>query len=63
MQHYLKAYGLMLLSKCREIIYWRKAPQKISKYDPLLALRGSRRDLWADEHADEYVERLRSNWG
>jgi len=27
--------------------------------DPLLALRGSGRDLWADEHADQYVRRLR----
>jgi hypothetical protein len=30
--------------------------------DPLLALRGSGRELWADEHADEYIERLRSEW-
>jgi hypothetical protein len=27
--------------------------------DPLLLLRGSGRHIWADEHADEYVERLR----
>lgn len=27
--------------------------------DPLLRLRGSGRHTWADEHADEYVERLR----
>lgn len=30
--------------------------------DPLLALRGSGRKLWADEHADEYVARLREGW-
>ena len=30
--------------------------------DPLLALRGSGRKLWADEHADEYVRRLREGW-
>lgn len=30
--------------------------------DALLALRGSGRDLWADEHADEYVRRLRAGW-
>ena len=30
--------------------------------DPLLALRGSGKDLWADEHADEYVRRLRDGW-
>ncbi len=28
--------------------------------DPLLRLRGSGRHIWADEHADEYVARLRS---
>jgi hypothetical protein len=30
--------------------------------DPLLALYGSGRKLWADEHADEYVKRLREGW-
>ena len=30
--------------------------------DPLLALRGSGKALWADEHADEYVRRLREGW-
>jgi hypothetical protein len=30
--------------------------------DPLLALRGSGRDLWAGEHADQYVRRLREGW-
>jgi hypothetical protein len=30
--------------------------------DPLLALAGSGRDLWSDEHADEYVRRLREGW-
>jgi hypothetical protein len=32
------------------------------KNDPLLALRGSGKDLWADEHADDYVRRLREGW-
>jgi hypothetical protein len=32
------------------------------KDDPLLALRGSGKELWADEHADEYVRRLREGW-
>ena len=27
--------------------------------DPLLALRGTGKHPWADEHADEYVQRLR----
>lgn len=30
--------------------------------DPLLALRGSGRELWADEPADAYVQRLREGW-
>jgi hypothetical protein len=30
--------------------------------DSLLALYGSGKDLWADEHADEYVRRLREAW-
>lgn len=29
--------------------------------DPLLALRGSGKHLWADEHADEYDRRLRES--
>jgi hypothetical protein len=32
------------------------------KNDPLLSLRGSGKKLWADEHADEYVRRLREGW-
>lgn len=30
--------------------------------DPLLSLAGSGKQLWADEHADKYVRRLRENW-
>jgi|SRR5579883_1575461 len=30
--------------------------------DPLLALFGSGKHLWKDEHADEYVCRLREGW-
>lgn len=32
------------------------------KNDPLLALRGSGKHIWADEHADEYIRRLRQGW-
>jgi hypothetical protein len=32
------------------------------KNDPLLALYGDGKDLWADESADEYVRRLREGW-
>ena len=30
--------------------------------DPLLELLGSGREIWANEHADEYVRRLREDW-
>jgi hypothetical protein len=30
--------------------------------DPLLSLRGSGKEIWADEHADDYVRRLRESW-
>ncbi len=33
------------------------------KNDPLLALYGDGKELWADEHADEYVRRIREGWG
>jgi hypothetical protein len=32
------------------------------KNDPLLSLYGSGKDVWADEHADEYIRRLREGW-
>lgn len=35
---------------------------KAKDTDPLLSLRGSGKRLWADEHADEYVRRLREGW-
>lgn len=30
--------------------------------DPILALRGTGREIWADEDADAYVRRLREGW-
>lgn len=41
-------------------VYSRKSTHP--KNDPLLALRGSGKKLWADEHADAYVRRLREGW-
>lgn len=37
------------------------AIQTTVESDPLLSLAGSGRKLWADEHADEYVNRLRED--
>ncbi len=33
-----------------------------NKFAELLALAGSGKEIWADEHADEYIDRLRSDW-
>lgn len=42
---------------------WDKREREGSRQtDALLALRGSGKTLWADEHADEYVARLREGW-
>ena len=30
--------------------------------DPILALRGLGKEIWADEDPDEYVRRLRKGW-
>jgi hypothetical protein len=40
----------------------RSQGKKANESDPLLALYGSGKNLWADEHADEYVARLRAGW-
>lgn len=39
-----------------------EAAERAVDGDPLLSLCGSGRKLWADEHADEYVRRLREGW-
>ena len=42
---------------------WCQSMAKIELLrDPLLGLAGSGKQLWADEHADEYVRRLRESW-
>jgi len=41
---------------------WNSASRKGRYLDPLLALYGSGKHIWADEHADEYVARLREGW-
>ena len=43
-------------------VWSQDSVEDIIKNDPLLALRGSGKELWADEHADEYVRRLREGW-
>ncbi len=53
----------MMSSFLRWYKAWRSVlAAKALQADPLLSLRGSGTDLWADEHADEYVRRLREGW-
>ena len=43
--------------------FWsRYSSRKANQGDPLLGLYGSGKELWSDEHADEYVARLRAGW-
>jgi len=56
-----------LPEKYRPLLQWygdwsKSQSNRKGRFDALLALRGSGRDLWADEHADEYVNRLREGW-
>jgi hypothetical protein len=42
---------------------WKKQGGRSKRaLDPLLALYGSGKEIWADEHADAYVARLREGW-
>ena len=41
---------------------YQPTKEELISTDPLLALRGSGKQLWADEHADDYVRRLREGW-
>lgn len=54
-------------AKYRPLLVWYESEFVVRgveavQEDPLLALRGSGRKLWADEHADKYVRRLREGW-
>jgi hypothetical protein len=56
-----------MAEKYRELLNWyygwgQESVEDRIKNDPLLALAGSGKDLWAEEHADEYVRRLREGW-
>lgn len=39
-----------------------ESARRAREEDPLMALRGSGKHIWADEHADEYVRRIREGW-
>jgi len=51
----------------RPLLDWYNAEYAVAgcpaaEQDSILALRGLGKELWADEHADEYVRRLREGW-
>ncbi|HEY4053915.1 MAG TPA: hypothetical protein VGL74_09235 [Terriglobales bacterium] len=43
-------------------VWCSDSAKRAREEDPLLALRGSGKHIWADEHADEYVRRIREGW-
>jgi hypothetical protein len=45
-----------------DLLRWFEAWARQVGDDPLMALYGSGKKLWADEHADAYVARLREGW-
>jgi hypothetical protein len=56
-----------LPERCRGLLNWyqewsTRSVREATERDPLLQLRGSGRFLWAKEHADDYVRRLREGW-
>jgi hypothetical protein len=59
--------GNDLPSGYEDLLHWyrdwsERAAEDLVKNDPLLQAQGSGKHLWADEHADEYVRRLREGW-
>jgi len=53
--------------KYRPLLQWHREwcggkSKSESRFSGLLALEGSGKDLWADENADEYINRLREEW-
>jgi len=57
-----EGYRLLLNWYRREYAPIRAGRERTPAPDPLLELRGSGAEIWADEHADDYVARLRSDW-
>jgi hypothetical protein len=42
---------------------YARRPADPARVDPILALRGLGKEIWADEDPDDYVRRLREGWG
>ena len=63
---WLIAMPLLILAGTAAVFCYRVHKQRRTssgKADPLLLLRGSGERLWAAEHADDYVRRLREGFG
>jgi hypothetical protein len=59
----VSVYSVLLWMRCGFIEkLTKRTVATSSSCDPLLALYGSGKRLWAEEHADEYVARLREGW-
>ena len=58
----LLRYGVYTLLNWYEKWNGKQRGSRKRILDPLLALYGSGKEFWADEHADEYVARLREGW-
>jgi hypothetical protein len=63
---YVQRLAIILSSTLSVIALLTWAEKRIHRsahrFDPLLALRDSGRHIWASEHADEYIDRLREGW-
>jgi hypothetical protein len=51
----------------RQLLQWyngwcKGSSQSSSRFAALLELEGSGKDIWGDENADEYINRLREEW-
>ncbi|HXR98848.1 MAG TPA: hypothetical protein VN709_13490 [Terriglobales bacterium] len=51
-----------LPDRWRDLLRWYESWAQRQRPDPLRSLWGTGRKIWADEPADAYVERLRSQW-
>jgi hypothetical protein len=50
-----------IFSECYDFVAMFNDSNACVQDDPLLWLAGSGKDLWAEEHADDYIERLRQD--
>jgi hypothetical protein len=59
--------GVDIPERYRPLLQWyrewcKERPRTSSRFSALLELEGSGKDLWGNENADEYINRLREEW-